>query len=242
MPAKNNSSLSRHMSTFSLKRDNALISGYLRASASDLIDSEQLKQYLIRICLEYLHIAIPYRFSDEPHKKKFEYSYDAVTIMCISHGGGLGGGLGASSQVTLEPIVSDEHPQVSVRVDAVTEGSIILSVTNAKGFALEMSSSGFFIEDVSWGGSFLNGNERKWKDGLRTSRNPEVGDILSVRIVKETKTIIFGINEHLREFTNHWILSSDTLRVKFKFHGMGNQITLIEYPEYLLSKKANVRE
>lgn len=232
------------MSTVSLDNSNAVVSGYLRKNASALMDSEELNQYLTRICLKYLYIAIPYRFSNEPHETMFEYSNDAMTVECIDHAPG-----GMGTHVNMTPCVSDKHPQLSVRWDYVTEGAVILCVTNDKGIELQMSSVGFFTEDFGLGDNrsivekYLNFGERKWPDGLRTGRDSHIGEVLSVRILKEAKTIIFGIDEHLREFKNHRVLSADILRFKFKFYGTGNQISVIEYPEKLLySKKRKFEE
>lgn len=87
-------------------------------------------------------------------------------------------------------------------------------------------------------GYFTNGDD-EWvpgPDGKRwgiTQRSTKAGDILSVRFVKDTKKMIFGINEHFIEFKrkDHRIPFSDR-KLQFRIQCVGGaQITIVPFVE-----------
>lgn len=205
------------MSTFSLEKDNTVISDYLRENASDLIESEQFAKHLTQICLQYLYISMPYRFSDKPDKHRFEYSNDGMTVKCVSVRNG------NYAVMHVNPPVNDNLPQLSLRIDIGEGNTLEIGVENENGDELRMKSTGIFAEGrglSSWGMS----PAEPWDIGRRHTK---VGDVLSIWIVKDTKTIVFGINEHRTQIKDHFVMSGKELFFKHECHGTGNQVTIV---------------
>ena len=113
------------MSTFDIKKDDLLATGYLRENAVDLVASGSLTQHPATICVQYLYTA-PYTFSDEPemrfHQQRayFQCSEDNMTAECIKRVGLL------DPQLFLAPSIfgdygmkSNNYPKVSLRLDHV---------------------------------------------------------------------------------------------------------------------------